>query len=375
MPARVAWLDSARALMLVLGVPFHASEMYRLSGGWRVASPDVSFAATLFGALVHAFRMPAFFVLAGLFAATLVERRGDGPWLCERARRLGVPLVATTLGFGWLESAIARAHREGLGLGEAVVATFDSSPTDWTHHRWFLFVLLLHCLTAVALRRWGPANGATRALGALWPGAGMPVALVAALVAWPFAVAGLDALAGGAGLDGGPDAANFYLRYAPFFALGYAAARADGSLERLLRLGRGEGALAALAIGLYVATYAGFRPGGAAGDAGSGAALARTGVDALAGFYAARLALAGARRWLDAPSPAVDLLVRSALAVYLVHELFVLWLGAALARVALPPTLEIALVSVGSLALSLGAFALSRRSATLSLALSGTRTP
>ena len=109
--ARIGFLDTARALLLLLGIPFHASEIYRLSGGWLIASPDASFAATALGCTIHVFRMPAFFVLAGLFAAMLLARRGDRAWLVERCRRLGVPLVFSTLAFGWLEQAIARGHR------------------------------------------------------------------------------------------------------------------------------------------------------------------------------------------------------------------------------------------------------------------------
>ena len=379
-PPRWDFLDGARASMLLLGVPFHASEIYRRSGDWMLASPETSWAATLLGCAVHVFRMPAFFVLAGFFAAMTIARRGDARWIGERCVRLGVPLVASLLAFGWVEEAIVIASREGLGAGDALAAALAAGPRQWSHHRWFLVVLLLHCASAVALRALVPGSVLERAFDALARGPRATLRLVVALVALPFAIAGIGALGGadglGIGLDGSEPHANFYFQHGVFFAIGYALYRIDGSMRRLVAFGPGEVALAAVSIALFALVHPSFRadgvplPGGASGVA---ILLVRTGVDLVAGFFATKLFFAAAHRFMAAPSPLADRLVRVSLWVYLVHMVPVLGLGALLVPVALPPTLEIALIVVVATALSVATGELVRRSTPLRLAFEGRR--
>ena len=47
--------------------------------------------------LIHAFRMPVFFAVAGFFGAFLVARRGTRAFLRHRLDRIGIPFVA-----GWI---------------------------------------------------------------------------------------------------------------------------------------------------------------------------------------------------------------------------------------------------------------------------------
>jgi len=379
----MAFLDSARALMLLLGIPFHASEIYRLSGGALITSPERSFAATLTGCAVHVFRMPAFFLLAGFFASMMLARRGARDWLLDRCLRLGIPLAFTTLAFGWLEVSIARAHRDGIGLLEAVSLTWHTSPLGWTHHRWFLFVLLLHCLTAVTLQRYVPANGAlaraaVRGFDVTTRGTRGTLAFAALLVVLPFVIAGIGTLLGshglGIGLDGAAPYENYYLHFAIFFGYGYALHRIDGDFGRLMAFDAVDRVLAGLSIGVYVLTYDRFHvatgvPAASVQDVSL--LLGRTGVGLLAGFYATRLFFLGAKRYLDIEGPIITRLVEGSLCIYLVHEVFVLALGAWFTGVRLPPMVELVLIVVVTLAASLGTFELVRRSRWLSVALDG----
>ena len=338
---RFGSLDTARAVMLLLGVPFHASEIYRVSGGWHVVSPDASWSATLLGALVHVFRMPAFFVLGGFFAAMLLERRGDLGWLIERFHRLGVPLACSLLGFGWLESAIALAHRDGIALADAIWQALRAGPAQWSHHRWFLAVLLLHCASAVALRRLLPGGAWPDLLAATRGGPCRVLGFAAFLVLVPFAIAGIGSLAGSGG--GGSIATaphdDFYLRYAAFFALGYGLYRVDGSLDRFVTFHPADRVLAALALPLWLVSYPAFRTEVAApGDA---IVLMRLGTDLVAGLYATKLFLLCAGRLEGASTSAVRYLVDASLCAYLVHFVFVLALGVGFAAVAWPPMLEL----------------------------------
>lgn len=371
--ARIAWLDSARAAMLLLGVPFHASEIYRLHGERLLESPVGSFAATAFGALVHVFRMPAFFVLAGFFASLLLSRRGDAAWLRERCVRLGVPLVFSLLAFGWLEQALAHAGTHDTSLVDAVAAVWRTSPVEWSHHRWFLWVLLLYCACAVAARRALPEGALERT--ARWLGASpyRPGRAAAALVCAGLVVVASGALPWADGMIGTDGEAHddFFMRHAAFFLVGYCAHRLDGNLDRLLVGDRADRSIAIASLVAWCVLYPGFHAADTwLGGSGTAHAL-RAGVGTLAGFHGARLFLRLARRCLDVRTRAIAWLVEGALCIYLVHELFVLWLGDLLIGVAWPAALELVLVSAGALVLSVLAWAGAGRSRTLSLLLNG----
>ena len=79
--------DFSRALYLMLGIPFHAAVVYSLSIDWSISSPDKSQALTWLADFIHTFRMPGFFILAGLFSMMLLERRDAWPWVCRCCRR------------------------------------------------------------------------------------------------------------------------------------------------------------------------------------------------------------------------------------------------------------------------------------------------
>jgi hypothetical protein len=68
---RVRYLDAARATMLLLGISFHISEIYRVSGGFFLDSPDRSYVASLMSGLVHSFRMRPFSCSAAISRATV----------------------------------------------------------------------------------------------------------------------------------------------------------------------------------------------------------------------------------------------------------------------------------------------------------------
>ena len=369
--------------MLLLGVPFHVSEIYRLSGGALVESPERSFTATLLGCVVHVFRMPAFFLLAGFFASMLLARTTGREWLADRCLRLGVPLVFTTLAFGWLEVSMARAHREGIELSRAVLLTWQTDPFGWTHHRWFLFVLLLYCLTAVVVRRYAAGSGAfargsARCLVSSTQGKRGTLLFALALIALPFGIAGVGGLSGsaGVGLDGEPAYENFYLHYAVFFGYGYALQHLDGSIDRLIAFSFTERLLAGLSIAVYVLTYDRFYTGTALSSGGTWGTilqLVRIGVALIAGFYASRLFFLGARRYLDVRGPIIARLVEGSLCIYLVHEVFVLGFGIGFATLSFPPMIEFTLIVIATLAASIGTFELVRRSRWLSLLVNGRR--
>ena len=99
-------LDLLRAAMMFLGVVLHAGAIYMpfpnemeiqaiaedpLNPFRDVAGLDMTIQRIIW--VIHLFRMPAFMLLAGFFAALLMEKRGTGHLIKNRAQRILVPLI------------------------------------------------------------------------------------------------------------------------------------------------------------------------------------------------------------------------------------------------------------------------------------------
>ena len=90
-------LDALRGGMMLLGVVLHAATLYLAAPPPHVpivTDPNKSLVMDGIFELIHAFRMPCFFVLAGFFTALLVEKRGVAGAFRNRLARIGGPLVA-----------------------------------------------------------------------------------------------------------------------------------------------------------------------------------------------------------------------------------------------------------------------------------------
>lgn len=81
------FLDTLRASLMLLGIPFHAADPFR---------EDSLFLDLVFG-FTHLWRMETFFVLAGFFAMVMIARQGPRVWWRGRLRRLGIPLMTFVL--------------------------------------------------------------------------------------------------------------------------------------------------------------------------------------------------------------------------------------------------------------------------------------
>jgi len=164
---RLHGLDALRALALLLGVLLHASMSF-LPGAqffWVVSDHEKS---TLLGPvffMIHIFRMPLFFMLAGFFAHRLIQKKGMSGFIRDRARRIALPLL---IGWPVIFSAIVAAvvlvawiKLEGNLLRQSPpVPSFtpDSFPLA---HLWFLYMLLLLYIPSVALWAAWQASGLT----------------------------------------------------------------------------------------------------------------------------------------------------------------------------------------------------------------------
>jgi glucans biosynthesis protein C len=100
--------------------------------------------------------MPAFFLIAGLFAHMMLARKGWWGFARDRASRIVAPLLAFWFPVmaGIVTALVWNAHASGLIVPGAPP---PPPPTyDWTNfpltHLWFLYVLALFCAAPLLLR-------------------------------------------------------------------------------------------------------------------------------------------------------------------------------------------------------------------------------
>lgn len=146
-------LDAARAFALIAGIVLHATMSFFLP----IPAADVSQStvlAVVFYA-IHPWRMTLFFLIAGFFAHFALHRRGARAFAKDRAKRIGVPLVA-----GWLLLAPATIAIVLWGLArtfpELAAAGAEGSNTPRAFpltHLWFLYYLLMIYALALVARR------------------------------------------------------------------------------------------------------------------------------------------------------------------------------------------------------------------------------
>ena len=148
--ARLHYLDTLRAVLMSLGIVIHSLQVYSSKQSWLVTS-DASLVGAAFAVdFLHLFRMPAFFLIAGFFAALLIERLSLARYLLSRIGRIALPLVVAIATVNLLQHQLL----ESLGLLEEG-AIWSERVGTYLSHLWFLFYLLLF-FPLWALARRGP---------------------------------------------------------------------------------------------------------------------------------------------------------------------------------------------------------------------------
>lgn len=181
---RIHSLDSLRAFLMLLGIVFHAAVAYMTApmppAIWPFQDQEKLIACDLLVFIIHSFRMPLFFLLAGFFARMLYGRRGAGGFLRHRLVRIGLPfLIFLPLSFAFARFVFVQTHPDLV------------PPFFLTVHLWFLYYLLAYSLAAAVAGnrpKWDAAFARCWASPWRWP---VLIALTALLLK-PQAFAGFD---------------------------------------------------------------------------------------------------------------------------------------------------------------------------------------
>jgi len=160
-------MDQLRAGMMFLGVLFHCALPYAtvtLSVVTPFQDPDASYGVSVLTLLLHLFRMPLFFIVAGFFASLLYQRYGWKGMLRNRAKRILIPLllfwpflfVTTILAsaftyLGGIEGILTVMDKlkQGVPLDGKKVTAASLLSEMGLLHLWFLYYLLIYYVVLV----------------------------------------------------------------------------------------------------------------------------------------------------------------------------------------------------------------------------------
>ena len=354
---RLHYMDHLRALAMLAGVFFHAALAYSpvMSGFFPTADRQTSVwvDAVVWG--LHLVRMPLFFLVAGFFAAWVIDRRGGTALARQRMRRIALPfLLAWPLVWLALSSSTgwAAMNVEHPSAFLAMVGEWMQLP-DWpptppnTAHLWFLYYLLLFAVLHWVARTLG--------LGRLgqWLVRRSPAWLLAGL---PLLL--LPALASVSAPHPAPEGLlpQFWAIafYGTFFALGTLV---HGQPDWLARAQRAAPWLAVGCVVLY-ATFLWRLAVELPGQTHPTASWLVAALEAILSVWLTVLCLLAGQRLLHRPSATMQYLAQSAYWTYLLHLPLLFALQYLLMDLALFWPLKFGLSMATTLALCLASYQL-----------------
>lgn len=141
---RIHSMDALRAIMMMLGIVLHSTEPYSLGDDafWPKDPNATHLSLNYIFSIIHLFRMPIFFLIAGFFGALLFYERGPVSMIKNRFSRVVLPFAVFLL-----------------LLHPIIILVFDNTSTVFndrvspivttltflpqiTYHLWFLYYLI-----------------------------------------------------------------------------------------------------------------------------------------------------------------------------------------------------------------------------------------
>jgi|GEM_PF-937419 len=158
--SRIYGFDALRAIAMWLGVLLHTIIFFKQSPEPNWPHDDRLFSSSLefLYQLIHSFRMPVFFLVAGYFGGLVCEKKGLRVFLRQRAGRIVIPFIVsliflvplTLLPFHYFRFR----YDEQFTVNESIIASVGQM-MKWNGfaHLWFLYYLIGFSLISVFLVR------------------------------------------------------------------------------------------------------------------------------------------------------------------------------------------------------------------------------
>lgn len=314
-PQREYFLDSIRAWLMLLGVPFHLSLIYS-SQNWSVNSPAPSEWLTLLNEFIHAFRMQVFFVISGYFSYMLFLRYSPGHWLKVRVERVGIPMLAAIPLITLPQFFILKELTNKIGDWSQMspYQKYNALVWDLISHLWFLLVLLVLTVAGFWLFRLLRDGKRAKADYSDLTWGKLTVVILLCALGWGAFRRLIMFVAPQVTADGLFNMAVMQsLMYLPFFMLGAMAWKYPAIKALFVKPNPWTFIGAALAFVAYVANLKWSTGEGWMYELDTIASM-------LMGLWMVNVVFSFGHRMLNSHSPRVTYLVNSSLFIYLVHH-------------------------------------------------------
>ncbi len=136
-------MDFARAILMILGLFFHAGKFYAPGNDWLIVSDETTPLVNSFNFFIHSFRMEAFYLIAGFFFALVMEKHRAN-FLRDRLVRVAVPLFVC----GFLINPIMHYFAYGYNY---IIANDYILKGKWQSHLWFLGNLTVYTVISIPI--------------------------------------------------------------------------------------------------------------------------------------------------------------------------------------------------------------------------------
>lgn len=163
--------DALRALALLLGIVFHATESFAPGMiNWAVIDNQANQYTGGFFYISHIFRLSLFFMMAGFFAHMVYHKKGERRFTWERFQRILIPLVVGWIIIypinvfvfvsGWIKTdhiSIANFPSE-IPRNPLILTIGHYTTGNWYKdfdltHLWFLYYLLVIYIITLLIRK------------------------------------------------------------------------------------------------------------------------------------------------------------------------------------------------------------------------------
>lgn len=141
---RIHSLDSLRAIMMLLGLVLHSAESYNIGDNdiWPLDPGASHIFLNYLNSLIHIFRMPIFYLVAGFFGAMLFYERGSTAMIRNRIKRIVLPFIVFLLLLHPLIIFALDFTAKSFGVSLTEISTTMTYFPVITYHLWFLYYLI-----------------------------------------------------------------------------------------------------------------------------------------------------------------------------------------------------------------------------------------
>jgi len=153
---RIDWIDNLRILVIILVVILHSAVTYGQMGGWyyreeAALDPASRLFFAFYLTFMQAWFMSMLFMVSGYFSAASLMKKGTGPFMTGRFRRLGIPLLVFIFLIQPLAVKLAYPDMDLWGWYFHGIRNFEF--VSWTGPLWFVEALLIFTLFYVYIIR------------------------------------------------------------------------------------------------------------------------------------------------------------------------------------------------------------------------------